>query len=115
MQAPGCGLPFLDRLSFGPAHVLQFGGKILYEKVGQMMKLRESPREIDMKKDCSTCVRCGVGGDLCLSCKSEKFEYWEPHPDDINAPADHLVTKCRDPKARYYDAGGIMPSIICLR
>ena len=60
-----------------------------------------------MKIDCSTCVRGGVGGDLCLNCKSENFEYWEPHPDDINAPADNMVTKCHDPKAMYYSSGGV--------
>ena len=35
-------------------------------------KLEES-----MKRDCSTCARGGLGGDLCLNCKSEKYENWE--------------------------------------
>lgn len=37
-----------------------------------------------MKKDCSTCVRGGVGGDLCLSCKSETYENWENCETKIN-------------------------------
>ena len=60
-----------------------------------------------MKKDCSTCVRGGVGGDLCLNCKSETYENFESKPNDTNVSANHIATKCRDPKAMYYSYGGV--------
>ena len=57
----------------------------------------------NIKRDCSTCVRGGVGGSLCLGCKTEKYKNWESKSDDCanNDETCSLCSQCDN--VRYFE------------